>query len=175
MQDHRVKGKKWLLLSRWKNLAKNQRGVLSRVFQLNQRNLMQSLPAKRKSERQDYRTEGHDQLPEEAGWIAGSGSACPRFRNSPRCYSNTSMGILNYRPNKVHFGVVEAINGNIRMLINPAAAGAMRLPLAIEGCSRMAVTNTEYVLFRTSRKPRRMPLLEGPDESKNTYHAYLYV
>jgi hypothetical protein len=25
-----IKGKKWLLLSRWKNLAKNQRGVLNR-------------------------------------------------------------------------------------------------------------------------------------------------
>jgi len=32
-----IKGKKWLLLSRWKNLAKNQRGVLNRVFHLNRR------------------------------------------------------------------------------------------------------------------------------------------
>ena len=32
-----IKGKKWLLLSRWKNLAKNQRGLLNRVFHLNRR------------------------------------------------------------------------------------------------------------------------------------------
>src|SRR5256714_12575498 len=30
-----IKGKKWLLLSRWKNLAPRQRGVLNRLFQLN--------------------------------------------------------------------------------------------------------------------------------------------
>jgi transposase len=32
-----VKGKKWLLLSRWKNLAPTQRGVLNRLFQLSRR------------------------------------------------------------------------------------------------------------------------------------------
>ena len=32
-----IKGKKWLLLSRWKNLAPRQRGVLNRLFQLNRR------------------------------------------------------------------------------------------------------------------------------------------
>ena len=30
-----IKGKKWLLLSRWKNLERNQRGVLNRLFQVN--------------------------------------------------------------------------------------------------------------------------------------------
>jgi len=32
-----VKKKKWLLLSRWKNLASKQRGELNRLFQLNRR------------------------------------------------------------------------------------------------------------------------------------------
>ena len=32
-----IKGKKWLLLSRWKNLLPRQRGVLNRLFQLNRR------------------------------------------------------------------------------------------------------------------------------------------
>jgi transposase len=32
-----IKGKKWLLLSRWKNLVPRQRGVLNRLFQLNRR------------------------------------------------------------------------------------------------------------------------------------------
>jgi transposase len=30
-----IKGKKWLLLSRWKNLVPRQRGVLNRLFQIN--------------------------------------------------------------------------------------------------------------------------------------------
>src|SRR6202050_5683767 len=32
-----IKGKKWLLLSRWKNLTTEQRGELNRLFQLNRR------------------------------------------------------------------------------------------------------------------------------------------
>ena len=32
-----IKGKKWLLLSRWKNLVPRQRGVLNRLFQINRR------------------------------------------------------------------------------------------------------------------------------------------
>src|SRR5207302_7389370 len=30
-----IKGKKWLLMSRWKNLSGPQRGVLNRLFQMN--------------------------------------------------------------------------------------------------------------------------------------------
>jgi transposase len=36
MRDE-IEGKKWLLLSRWKNLAPRQRRVWNRLFQLNQR------------------------------------------------------------------------------------------------------------------------------------------
>jgi hypothetical protein len=36
MRD-RIKGEKWLLLSRWKNLVPRQRGVLNRLFQINRR------------------------------------------------------------------------------------------------------------------------------------------
>src|SRR5260370_17031004 len=32
-----IRGKKWLLLSRWKNLLSKQRGVLNRLFQINRR------------------------------------------------------------------------------------------------------------------------------------------
>jgi hypothetical protein len=32
-----IKGKKWLLMSRWKNLTSVQRGELNRLFQLNRR------------------------------------------------------------------------------------------------------------------------------------------
>jgi transposase len=53
-----VKGKKWLLLSRWKCLARNQRGVLNRVFRLNRRVFKAYLLKESLEELWDYRYEG---------------------------------------------------------------------------------------------------------------------
>ncbi len=53
-----IKGKKWLLQSRWKNLAPRQRGVLNRLFQLNRR-VFKAYMLKESLERLwDYRYEG---------------------------------------------------------------------------------------------------------------------
>jgi hypothetical protein len=52
-------------------------------------------------------------------------------------------GILNYCPTKVRSGVVEAINGNIRMLIN-RGRGYKNMRYLLLKAKRMAVTNTEY-------------------------------
>ena len=61
-------------------------------------------------------------------------------------------GILNYCRTRVRFGVVEAINGNIRMLIN-RGRGYKNMPyLLLLKARRMAVTNTEYVAFRKTKK-----------------------
>ena len=60
-------------------------------------------------------------------------------------------GILNYCRTKVGFGVVEAINGNIRMLIN-RGRGYKDLRYLLLKAKRMAVTNTEYVAFHKIRK-----------------------
>jgi transposase len=53
-----VKGKKWLLLSRWKNLARSQRGVLNRLFQLNRRVFKAFLLKESLEQLWDYRYEG---------------------------------------------------------------------------------------------------------------------
>jgi transposase len=53
-----IKGKKWKLLSRWKNLAKNQRGVLNRVFHLNRRVFKAYLLKESLEQLWDYRYEG---------------------------------------------------------------------------------------------------------------------
>ena len=53
-----VKGKKWLLLSRWKNLAPRQRGVLNQLFQLNRRVLKAYLLKESLEQLWDYRYEG---------------------------------------------------------------------------------------------------------------------
>jgi transposase len=60
-------------------------------------------------------------------------------------------GILNYCRTKVRFGVVEAVNGNIRMLIN-RGRGYKNLSYLLLKARRMAVTNTEYVAFQKIRK-----------------------
>ena len=60
-------------------------------------------------------------------------------------------GILNYCRTKVRFGVVEAINANIRMLIN-RGRGYKNMRYLLLKAKRMAVTNTEFVAFRKTAK-----------------------
>ena len=60
-------------------------------------------------------------------------------------------GILNYCRTKVRFGVVEAVNGNIRMLIN-RGRGYKNLRYLLLKAKRMAVTNVEFVAVHTVKK-----------------------
>ena len=53
-------------------------------------------------------------------------------------------GILNYCRTKVRFGVVEALNGNIRMLIN-RGRGYKTVRYLLLKAKRMAVTNLKFV------------------------------
>jgi hypothetical protein len=55
-------------------------------------------------------------------------------------------GILNYRRVKVRFGVVEAIDGNIRMPIN-RGRGYKNLRYLLLKVGRVAATNTGFVAF----------------------------
>src|ERR1022692_5034645 len=60
-------------------------------------------------------------------------------------------GILNYCRTKVRFGVVEAVNSNLRLLIN-RGRGYKNLRYLLLKAKRMAVTNTELLVFRTVGK-----------------------
>ena len=51
----------------------------------------------------------------------------------------------------MRFGVVEAVNGNIRMLIN-RGRGYKNMRYLLLKVKRMAATNTEYVAFQKTRK-----------------------
>jgi hypothetical protein len=51
----------------------------------------------------------------------------------------------------VRFGVVEAINGNIRMLIN-RGRGYKNIRYLLLKAKRMAVTNTQYAAFQNVKK-----------------------
>ena len=146
-----IKGKKWLLLSRWKNLAKNQRGLLNQVFHLNRRVFKAYLLKESLEKLWDYRYEGamlnylHKWI-DQLRW-----QRLPSFQKLAEMLLKHLQGILNYCRIKVRFGVVEAINGNIRMLIN-RGRGYKNMRYLLLKARRMAVTNTEYVVFQKTRK-----------------------
>jgi transposase len=56
-------------------------------------------------------------------------------------------GILNYRRVKVPFGIVEAVNGNIKSLLR-RGRGYRNLRYLLLKAQRMAVLKTEFVVFR---------------------------
>lgn len=146
-----IKGKKWLLLSRWKNLAPRQRGVLNRLFDLNRRVFKAYMLKESLEPLWDYRYEGAmlnylrkwmDQL----RW-----QRLPSFQKLAETLLKHLDGILNYCRTKVRFGIVEAINSNIRMLIN-RGRGYKNMRYLLLKAKRMAVTNTEYIAFCKIRK-----------------------
>lgn len=141
-----IKGKRWLLLSRWKNLMPGKRGILNRLFQMNRRVFKAYMLKESLEQLWDYRYEGAmvnylrkwmDQL----RW-----QRLPSFQKLADMLVKHLEGILNYCRTKVRFGVVEAINGNIRMLIN-RGRGYKNLRYLLLKAKRTAVTNTEFVAF----------------------------
>jgi transposase len=146
-----IKGKKWLLLSRWKNLAARQRGVLNQLFQLNRR-IFKAYMLKESLERLwDYRYEGAmvkylSQWVDQLRW-----QRLPSFQKLAAMLIQHLDGILNYCRTKVRFGVVEAVNGNIRMLIN-RGRGYQNLRYLLLKAKRIAVTNFEFIAVQTVKK-----------------------
>ena len=113
-----IKGKRWLLLSRWKNLTLQHRGELNRLFQLNRR-VFKAYMLKESLERLwEYRYRGAmlnylEKWVEQLKW-----QRLVPFEKLAATLLKHVDGIANYCETKVRFGVVEAVNGNIRMLIN---------------------------------------------------------
>jgi transposase len=60
-------------------------------------------------------------------------------------------GIMNYCRTKVRFGVVEALNGNIRMMIN-RGRGYQNLRYLLLKVRRMVVTNVEFIAISRMKK-----------------------
>lgn len=146
-----IKGKRWLLLSRWKNLEPKQRSVLNQLFQLNRRVFKAYLLKESLEQLWNYRYEGEmanylkkwmDQL----RW-----QRLPSFQKLAAMLIDHIDGILNYRRTKVRFGVVETINGNIRMLINRGRDYKNMRYLLLKA-KRTTATNTEYVAFQKISK-----------------------
>jgi transposase len=146
-----VKGKRWLLLSRWKNLSAARRGELNRLFQLNRRVFKAYLLKESLERLWNYRYAGAmlnylKQWMDQLKW-----QRLRAFEKLAETLLKHLEGILNYCRTKVRFGVVEAINANLRLLIN-RGRGYRNLGYLLLKAKRMAVTNAELVVFRTLKK-----------------------
>ena len=142
-----IKGKKWLLLSRWKNLTQVHRGELNHLFPINRR-VFKAYLLKESLERLwkytypgamlNYLQKWMDQL----RW-----QRLAPFEELAVTLLNHVDGIANYCRTKVRMGVVEAVNGNIRMLIN-RGRGYKNLRYLLLKAKRLAVSNLELLAVR---------------------------
>ena len=112
-----MRGKRWLLLTRWKNLTRKKRGLLHEAFALNRR-LFKAYYLKEQIERLwSYTYEGAARR-FFTDWVRSlRWQRLPAFRQLLGTLQRHLDGILAYCHHKVPFGVVEAINGNIRAMI----------------------------------------------------------
>ena len=112
-----VRGKRWLFLTRWSNLSRAKRGELNQAFALNRR-LFKAYFLKEQIERLwSYTYKGaarrfFDDWVRSLRW-----QRLPAFKKLAATLQRHLEGILSYCRHKVPFGVVEAINANIRSMI----------------------------------------------------------
>lgn len=142
-----VKGKRWLLLTRWMNLNNKKRQQLNELFALNRR-VMKAYLLKESLERLwTYHYEGA-MLRYLQSWIDQlRWQRLVPFQNLALMLLNHLDGILNYCRTKVPFGVVEAINGNIKTLLR-RGRGYKNLGYLLLKAQRMAVTKTEFIVLQ---------------------------
>ena len=142
-----VKGKRWLLLSRWVHLNTHKKRQLNALFALNRRVMKAYLLKESLDRLWSYRYEGAmlrylqswiDQLRwqrlkpmEKLGWML----------------LNHLDGILNYCRIKVPLGVVEAVNGNIKALLR-RGRGYSNIDYLLLKAQRLAATKIEFVAFQ---------------------------
>jgi transposase len=142
-----VKGKRWLLLTRWMNLDSQKRQQLNELFALNRR-VMKAYLQKESLERLwTYRYEGA-MLRYLQSWIDQlRWQRLKPFQKLAYMLLDHLDGILNYCRTKVPFGVVEAINGNIKTLLR-RGRDYKNLGYLLLKAQRMAVTKTEFIVLQ---------------------------
>jgi transposase len=146
-----IKGKKWLLLSRWRNLSGPQRGELNRLFRMNRRMFKAYLLKESLERLWNYRYAGA-MMNYLKRWMSQlKWQRLIAFEKFAETLLRHLDGILNYCDTKVRFGVVEAVNGNIRMLIN-RGRGYTNLRYLLLKAKRIAVANIQFLTFQTVKK-----------------------
>ena len=112
-----MRGKRWLLLTRWRNLSPTKRGLLNEALALNRR-LFKAYFLKEQLERLWDYTYQAAALRFFQNWVRSlRWQRLPAFRKLSATLERHLEGILSYCHHKIPFGVIEAINGNIRAMI----------------------------------------------------------
>ena len=142
-----VKGKRWLLLTRWLNLSDVKRQELNQLFALNRKMFKAYLLKESLDRLWNYRYEGA-MIRYLQNWIDQlRWQRLEPFRKLARMLIDHIDGILNYCRTKVPLGVVEAVNGNIKSLLR-RGRGYKNLRYLLLKAQRMAAAKTEFVVFR---------------------------
>jgi transposase len=142
-----VKGKRWLLLSRWVNLKPGQKQQLNQLFSLNRRVMKAYLLKESLDRLWNYRYEGA-MLRYLQSWIDQlRWQRLKPFEKLAGMLLDHLEGILNYCRTKVPLGVVEAVNGNIKALLR-RGRGYRNLRYLLLKAQRLAVTKTEFITLR---------------------------
>lgn len=142
-----VKGKRWLLLTRWVNLDSRKRQLLNELFRLNRRMLKAYLLKESLDRLWTYRYEGAalrylNQWIDQLRW-----QRLKPFQKLAEMLVRHQEGLLNYSRVPVRFGVVEAVNGNIKALLR-RGRGYKNLYYLLLKAQRLAALKTEFLVLR---------------------------
>jgi transposase len=142
-----VKGKRWLLLSRWVHLDVAKRQQLNALFALNRRVFKAYLLKESLDRLWTYRYEGA-MFRYLQSWLAQlRWQRLPAFTKLAAMLVAHLDGILNSCRTPVRFGVVEAINGNIKALLR-RGRGYTNLRYLLLKAQRQAATKTEFISLK---------------------------
>ena len=142
-----VKGKRWLLLTRWVNLDSRKRQLLNQLFRLNRRMLKAYLLKESLDRLWTYRYEGAalrylNQWIDQLRW-----QRLEPFKKLAEMLLRHQEGLLNYCRVPVRFGIVEAVNGNIKALLR-RGRGYKNLRYLLLKAQRLAALKTEFLVLR---------------------------
>jgi len=142
-----VKGKRWLLLSRWVHLNAVKRQQLNALFALNRRVFKAYLLKESLERLWTYHYEGA-MVRYLQSWIDQlRWQRLLAFDKLAAMLVDHLEGLLNHCRTPVRFGVVEAINGNIKALLR-RGRGYTNLRYLLLKAQRQAVTKTEFIAFK---------------------------
>jgi len=136
-----VKGKRWLLLSRWVHLNTDKKRQLNELFALNRR-VMKAYLLKESLDRQGCDVALLEELDRPVALAAAEadGEASTDVARSPG-------GDLELRRSKVPLGVVEAVNGNIKALLR-RGRGYRDLNYLLLKAQRLAATKAQFIVLQ---------------------------
>jgi transposase len=142
-----VKGKRWLLLSRWVHLHTDKKRQLNQLFALNRRVMKAYLLKESLDRLWSYTYEGA-MLRYLQSWIDQlRWQRLKPMEKLAHMLLDHLEGILNYCRIKVPFGVVEAVNGNIKALLR-RGRGYRDLNYLLLKAQRLAVTKTQFLALQ---------------------------